>query len=157
MTDGALRQYLDALRHGVSGRLLPGILEVLRHGVRQTTPCVPTTAAITPRSRSPAGDARSCLQACARCALRFAGVRSAVYAVPPPDTAALCAAVADACSQARSQAQEGAAQPATSPAQQEFRSNGSSVLPGIAAAALNDGSSGTGSNPTKAGCARRIS
>ena len=42
MVEAALRQYLDALRHGMSGRLLPGILEVLRHGVWLTDPNRPT-------------------------------------------------------------------------------------------------------------------
>ncbi len=46
MAEAALLQYLDALRHGVSGRLLPGILEVLRYGVRTTAPGAPLLFAL---------------------------------------------------------------------------------------------------------------
>ena len=54
-------------------------------------------------------------QACARCALRFAGVRTAVYAIPPPDPESLRAALAAACSTQRSHenTHAAAAQPST--------------------------------------------
>lgn len=149
-TISPLRQYLDALRHSSGGRLLPGILEVLRLGVRNATLTVPLLSLSLPPSQVLVLQQRDVcfgVQACARCALRFAGVRSAVYAVPPPDTAALCAAVADACRRTHSDAHEGAAQPASrathaadgeqecSPTQQVLRADGTRVTPIFAAAA----------------------
>ena len=126
-------------------------------------PPPPVFALQRPPSVLPASaGAFSCAQACARCALRFGGVRSAVYAVPPPSTAALCVAVADACSKTCSLVANGAGQPACTevlpasgdcnqardPARQEALGNGSPTAPTTAPAADYDATPSTADTPS---------